>query len=420
MDVARYYSNPIVLHEISGFCKRRWVAIHCETKTKDDRPILLRYTGNKPITISNPEDVRILLKRFSALRPRTFYASASIYRKLTVKSDALDYENNVIRRTPTWDIDSKWEQWKVTIKAAQMIVDALEKEGVTESVYLVWSGNGIHVRIHENAISDDLYSRIGPLNVGYAIVEYIIQKVSKGILRLNSTNGIISPIKVENLMDPQRVFTAPLSLHRHLNFSCIALKPENLEEFDISWVDPKNFKHNPNWRKYIEGEADELAEKAYHKVGNYVMKSVKREEKKNAIDEKTAVKIIKDAILFEIDINNLRFNPSPPPVSGGRKFSKSAREAFYKIEDILSHFALGNISLDHAIRALNYAKNAIIPQQNYPEDVIKKLIEAYNEAISVLNKLRTPEKVKEWLLSHGPPRRAGVSLDSFFGRFGRK
>jgi len=117
---------------------------------------------------------------------------------------------------------------------------------------------------------------------------------------------------------------------------------------------------------------------------------------------------------FEFTVKNLRFNPNPPPITGGRQFSKSPREAFFKVEDILSHFTQGKITIDRAIKSLNYARHAILPFQNYPKEIVEKLDKLYDEAIKILKKLRTPEKVKEWLLSHGPPRKPHKTLESFF------
>jgi len=112
-------------------------------------------------------------------------------------------------------------------------------------------------------------------------------------------------------------------------------------------------------------------------------------------------------------INDLRFNPSPPPIKGGREFSKSPLEAFLKIEDILSHYALGNIDLEYALQALNYARNAVIPKLNYPQDTKDVLIQLYNEAINLLRRLGSRERVKEWLLGKGPPRSTYTMLDKF-------
>ncbi|RLG59568.1 hypothetical protein DRN86_04025, partial [Candidatus Geothermarchaeota archaeon] len=47
----------------------------------------------------------------------------------------------------------------------------------------------------------------------------------------------------------------------------VCLKDENLDEFDLSWVQPKNFRHNDRWRDHKVGEADRLALKAYEVIG---------------------------------------------------------------------------------------------------------------------------------------------------------
>jgi len=226
ISVEKYYENSIVRNEITEFCRNRWVAIHCEHKTSDGRPMLVRYDKGRPLTIKSPNDIQYILRRFRGLKPRTFYATASIYSKLETKEDALNYEKLVIAKTPTWDIDSKPEWWKATIEVIKIIVKALENEGVKNSVYIKWSGRGAHVHIHEKAISNKIYSKYKPLNIAYGIVEYIIRKIKSSIIKVNME--FKTEIKVENLIDPQRVFTAPLSLHTQLNVNCIAFKTDQL------------------------------------------------------------------------------------------------------------------------------------------------------------------------------------------------
>ena len=419
LDVEKYYESELVRREIADFCKNRWVAIHCEAKTSDGRPLLVRYDRGKPLTINSPDDVKAILRRFRGLKPRTFYASASVYSRLISKEDALNYYNNVLARTPTWDIDSKPEWWKATVKVIETIVGALKDEGVQDSVYIKWSGRGAHVHVHEKAISQEIYSKIGPINVAYCIVDYIIRKIKPSILKVNLDFNV--EIKVENLMDPQRVFTAPLSLHKQLDVSCVVFKPSQIDEFEFEWTNPIKFKHNSEWRNYIEGEADMLARKAFKIIGPYP-REVRKEVPKflvqaEVVQKKLELYLPKKVKLpadRKFKLEDLRFNPNPPPISGGRKFSKGSREAFFKIEDILSHYALRNIDFDHAVKALNYAKSAIIPFQNYKPEDIAELIALYDEALRVLMKLKNPLKVKEWLLSHGPPRREHVKLDEFF------
>ena len=418
INVFAYYFQSFIAREIAEYAANRWIALHCQAIDKDGRPIIVRYMGNKPLTIMEPKDVIMILKRFRALSPRTFYASANIYGDLSSKRNVLDYDKNVIARTPTWDVDSELSQWEYTLEVARSIIEALDKENVVKSVYLVWSGNGIHVHIHERAFSPELYSKIKPIDIGYAVVEYIIRRISSRITEINR-KGLKKPIKVENLMDPQRVFTIPLSLHKQLDVSCIAFKPSEIDDFDISWTDPNKPKHNRKWREYEIGEADELAIKAFREVGSYVFKTIKRQSEETSIEEiKKPKKVITElasyAVDFDFKLENLRFNPLPPPIQGGREFSKGPIEAFLKIEDILSHFALGKISIDHAVRSLNYARFAIIPFLGYPKEILSRLDKLYEEAVKILERLRTPENVKRWLLSHGPPRKIVKKLDEFF------
>lgn len=416
LNVSEYYRRSEVRKEIVEYCRNRWVAVHCEEKMKDDRPILLRYYKYKPLTLSKLEDVDFILSRYSKLKPRTFYATSSVYKRILTRDDVLDYFGNVLKRTPSWDIDSRVEWWRTTLKIAKALVKILEDNGVRESIYLKWSGRGLHVHINENAISSELYSKVPPLDLTYSIVEYVTIKVQKSLNEINASEG--TSIKVENLMDPQRVFTAPLSLHRFLNVVCVVFKPDELEDFDISWTKPSNYRHSVKWREYKEGEADNLALKAIEAIGGYPKMIPQRKKRKFQLEKRIQKYLPKneEAIgpkLVRFKLVNLRLNLNPPPISGGRNFSKGPSEAFLKIEDVLSHYALGHVNLEHAIKALRYALYAILPSQNYREEDLSELKNAYRQAIRKLEELRTPEKVREWLLSHGTPKIV-KKLDEFF------
>ncbi|MFH7859953.1 MAG: hypothetical protein QXR03_03035, partial [Candidatus Aenigmatarchaeota archaeon] len=50
---------------------------------------------------------------------------------------------------------------------------------------------------------------------------------------------------------------------------CVCFKPNELYNFNLDWTNPNNIKHNQDWKKYKEGEADQLAEKAFKKIGGY-------------------------------------------------------------------------------------------------------------------------------------------------------
>ena len=278
-SVLSYYANPQVKAEIAKYCRDRWVAVHCEKFLKNGRLVLLRYYKGKPITISHPEDVDFILEKFKILKPRTFYATANLYFRISSRSDVFDYIENVYARTMFWDIDSKLEWWSTTLKIAKVIVQLLEAHGVRESIYLKWSGRGLHVHLHEKAISAKLYSKIPPLDLTYSLVEYVTIKCQHILNKINTEENTM--IKVENLMDPQRVFVVPLSLHRTLYTSCIVLPPEDIDSFDLSWLNPQSYKHQRVWEKFKEGEADELALKAFKSIGGYPKPLPGRRRKKS-------------------------------------------------------------------------------------------------------------------------------------------
>jgi hypothetical protein len=257
---SEHYSRAEVQKEIAEFCKGRWMAAHCIEES--GKLIFRRYIGGKPMAVKGEKDFATLLKGLNN-RGRAFYATANKYHTIERVED-VDI-SKAYRCTPTWDIDGKLQNWRETIAAARQILSTLENEGVKKSVYLKWSGNGCHIHVHEEAISEKVLSKAHPLDFAYAIVEYVNMKaLPKTIESLNAEG-----VQVENRMDAGRVFTCPLSLHRQLNVVCVCLKLDELDGFSPVWIQPSNFKHNPAWRGFQKGEADTLAMKAYEAVGGY-------------------------------------------------------------------------------------------------------------------------------------------------------
>ena len=393
-----YYAEPAVAKEIADFLKNRWVAVHCGRRIKDGRYLIVRYWRGRPLTVSSSSELQAVVKKFSALGVRTFYGSASIYRRLETREDALDYVGNVVARTPSWDIDSRPEWWRATLKVARVIVDVLEKEGVARSVWLKWSGRGLHIHVHERAFSRELYACHHPIDVAWAVVGYVASKVYGEIRRINAAYAC--SIKVENLMDPQRVFTAPLSLHRELDVACVAFKPEEIDDFDPAWLDPLNPRHNPDWRRYDEGEGDELAERALARMGGYPhsMPGRRRPQTPLKIDD-----IAKFAPPWLEELERLRLNMSPKGLKS-RVLSLGPGEAVRLLEDIISMYALGKAGLEETVTAIRTTLESAIRAQSYSEKEREKLEGLYAAALDKLLELRDPERVKKWLLSHGPPR----------------
>jgi hypothetical protein len=273
---SEHYSRAEVQREITEFCKGRWMATHCIDDS--GRLVFRRYIGGKPMAIKSENDFVKLLKRLSN-RARAFYATANKYPTIERVED-VDLSNAYLC-TPTWDIDGTLQNWRKTVAVAREIIAILESEGVKESVYVKWSGNGCHIHIHEQAISENVLSKAHPLDFAYAIVEYInIKALPKIIESLKAES-----IQVENRMDAGRVFTCPLSFHRQLDVVCICLKPNELDDFSPEWIQPSKFKHNPAWRNFKKGEADTLAMKAYETVGGYPAPSRREKLKGKRLDQ---------------------------------------------------------------------------------------------------------------------------------------
>ncbi len=275
-EVLAHYSRGDVQKEISRYSQDRWVAVHCNRVNSQGYSVLLRYQRGEgkrktPLTIAEPEDVLALLNRFAGLKPRTFYASINVYRELTRQEGVKDL-SNIAFCTPTWDIDNSPEKWKATIAAAKAVVDLLKEEEISKSVFLKWSGRGIHVHVHHKAFSPQLIEKIGALNVAYAIVENVNRTLKTKFHEI--AKEFNSPdLNIENEIDIQRVFSCPLSLHRSLSRVVVCFSPSSADDFSLEWTRVGEYRHWENWDQFETGEGDALAEKAFQKIGAYAVKT---------------------------------------------------------------------------------------------------------------------------------------------------
>jgi len=272
--IREHYSKVEVQREITDFCTGRWIAAHCINGRGG--LVFRRYFKGKPLSITGTRGLQELLEEMG-FQVRAIYATANKYRLLD-SIEEIRTLSNVIRCTPTWDIDSTLQNWSKTVKVAKRIIAFLEENGIHDSVYIKWSGNGCHIHIHEEAFSDEILGRVHPLDLAYAIVEYVNLNVMP---KISETEDV----RIENRMDAGRVFTCPLSLHRELDVVCVCLKPNELDSFSPEWIKPDNFRHNPDWRRFRRGEADELALKAYEVIGGYPIYALKRRKLRKSFDQ---------------------------------------------------------------------------------------------------------------------------------------
>jgi len=272
-----HYSRPDVQKEISEFCEGRWIAAHYVDAS--GTLVFRRYVGKNPMRITQPESLSRLMQLKDCCL-RSVYATANVYGTITSVEDVYDL-SNIKYCTPTWDIDRNLLDWQGTVAVAKEIVSFLNSRGIDKSLYIKWSGNGCHVHVHHEAFSDDLLKERHPLDLAYAVVEYVNSKLSQKLKELSST----AKTAVENKMDLTRVFTCPLSLHRELGVVCVCMKPDQLSSFSPEWIRPANFNHDTSWREFIKGEADQLALNAYKTVGGYPVSPRPRRRKKTPLDK---------------------------------------------------------------------------------------------------------------------------------------
>jgi len=273
--LVEHYSKEDVLREIVKYCRGRWCAFLIEDIEGSK---IMRYDRRdfRPIVLDNVEKFRSYLK---ILPIRTVYGTVHFYKKIERFDDVKDL-TNILASEPVWDIDNSMMEWRKTLQAAEIIYDFLEGKGVGRSVYIKWSGEGIHVHLNSNSISEEVYSKIHPLDAAYSVVEYVKEKVDEKIHELNCKS-----LRVENKIDPQRLFTAPLTFHKSLNVVTVCISPEQLDGFSIDYVDPKKYVHYYGWDRFVDGEADQLVFEAYEAIGPYPKEYVAGKRKRRRLDE---------------------------------------------------------------------------------------------------------------------------------------
>jgi len=267
-QVLKHYSNPEVIKEVFDYCYGKWVALEGKVGI---RRVFVRHFHGKPLEFKFPSDIKRQLLVHKSIRPRTIYASINIYKELnetTVKDPSY-----VLYTSPIIDIDGNLEEVDLIIRVADILISEIEKYGIQKSLFLKWSGRGLHLHIHEKCFSKELREKYNPIDISYAIVEFLLESKKDELLKvIKLSKNEERPLKVENKIDIQRVFTAPLSLHRELDLTCVCFKPDDLWNFSLDWANPLKYRHRKDWREYEEGEGDRLAEIALSKGYRYLPK----------------------------------------------------------------------------------------------------------------------------------------------------
>ncbi|RSN72320.1 hypothetical protein [Candidatus Methanodesulfokora washburnensis] len=264
-----HFSRADVRRAIVDFLRGRWVSVQTENGFR-------RYLNGRPLRVRDEVELEALLRLLGPVR--TFYGTIEIYRRIESREDVYD-EGNVISATPTWDIDSEINNWRATVEVIREIINFLSEEGVKNSVFIIWSGNGAHVHIHPLSIS----LNINPLDIAWSVTEFVRLKLELKVEEIRRKHNV-EKLVLANEIRPRRVFTAPLCFHRKLDVVTVPILPEDLEDFDISWTSPGNFRFSSEWNRFSRGEADALAKRAYESIGGYPIVSRRRRKGKRLED----------------------------------------------------------------------------------------------------------------------------------------
>ena len=239
LDPRKYYSKREVGDEIASFLRNRWAAV--EGKVGNEK-VFARYLEGEPLWIRSYDDLLKVLEKYPWTR--TLYGTISVY-----ENKPLDKLKGI---TLFWDLDCEYELGPC-LKAAKRIGLFLRRSGVEP--WIKFSGKGFHVHVNEGCF--DWKAVENPFEIARKVEAYVVHKLRRELEDLE-----LSGLKVEMLVDPARVTTAPLSLHRELDRVAVAMRLDGLDQFDVSWADPNNPKHDADSWRMCEGSLEALIEEA--------------------------------------------------------------------------------------------------------------------------------------------------------------
>jgi DNA primase catalytic subunit len=253
-----YYSRPEIQKVIFEFSKNREVC-----------PRYFEGFGKRPDTLEYPGDIYELVKRGAT----SFHCSEEIWKDpLKIETGMNEKQLNGLRQgwDLIFDIDSKYIDYSKIM--AIEILKVLNFHGV-KNIGIKFSGSkGFHMIIPWKAFPKEVngvntsdkfpeYPRI--------LVRYIIEQTKDALIEkisnLSRPSKYIKDYQAPKdvmpdlvLVSPRHLFRMPYSLHEKTALASIVLKPEELENFQLTDASPmkiqiRNF--TPNSK---EGEASEL------------------------------------------------------------------------------------------------------------------------------------------------------------------
>ena len=256
IDPAKYYRGSVA-EEIADFLRDRWAAAYTTEGS------WIRWSGpRKPLVIRGPGDVEDLAGRGA----RSFYGTIEVYRSIQSDADVIEgYPASVAGASSFVDIDilddsRVGEAWQAAVEAASVLASAAERLAPGAS-YVLWSGAGAHVRVCWEPLARAARKHgLDPVYAAFIAAEAVIGSVRERLASIVESSGLV---KVENVVGRNRLFTAPLSLHRRLDMVAVAVRPGEVGLFTLSWARPGSARHDPDaWRDARRGDASGLLELA--------------------------------------------------------------------------------------------------------------------------------------------------------------
>jgi DNA primase catalytic subunit len=256
-----YYSRPEIQRVLYEFARNREVC-----------PRYFEGFGKRPDTFEYPGDIYELVKRGAT----SFHCSEELWKDpLKIETGMNEKQLNELRQgwDLIFDIDSKYIDYSKIM--AIEILKVLNFHGV-KNIGIKFSGSkGFHMIIPWKAFPKE----VNGVNTSYKfpeypriLVRYIIEQTKDALIEkisnLSRPSKYIKDYQAPKdvmpdlvLVSPRHLFRMPYSLHEKTALASIVLKPEELENFQLTDASPmklsstgiRNF--TPNSK---EGEASEL------------------------------------------------------------------------------------------------------------------------------------------------------------------
>jgi hypothetical protein len=346
-----YYSRPEIQKVLFEFSKNREIC-----------PRYFEGFGKRPDVFEYPGDIYELVKRGAT----SFHCSEEIWKDpLKIETGMNEKQLNELRQgwDLIFDIDSKYIDYSKIM--AIEILKILKFHGV-KNVGIKFSGSkGFHMMIPWKAFPKEMngvsnsdkfpeYPRI--------LVRYIIEQTKEALVEkisnLSRPNKYIKDYQAPKdvmpdliLVSPRHLFRMPYSLHEKTSLASIVLKPEELEDFQLTDASPmklssseiRNFMPNSK-----EGEASELLVQAL-----------------DWYRENNPEKIIKETDFKPIKLDSIKEENFPPCIKNILKgISDGKKRALFVLINLFRSVGLDKDEIEKRIYEWN-KKNEVPLREGY-------------------------------------------------------